>query len=73
MKRNTQNRIALPVAALMAFAAITASAKNEHYQQVNLVSDLPGVYDVRIAIDWPTGEYVVKTYQYRQPPIATRR
>jgi type II secretory pathway pseudopilin PulG len=37
------------------------------------VSDLAGVYDVRIAIDWATGEYVVKTYQYRQPPIATRR
>ena len=37
------------------------------------VSDLPGVYDVRVSIDWSTGEYVVKTYQYRQPPIATRR
>jgi type II secretory pathway pseudopilin PulG len=37
------------------------------------VSDYPGVYDVRVSIDWPDGSYVVKTYQYRQPPIVTRR
>ena len=37
------------------------------------VSDLPGVYDVRVTIDWPMGSYVVKTYQYRQPVFATRR
>jgi type II secretory pathway pseudopilin PulG len=33
----------------------------------------PGVYDVRITVSWPTGSYTVKTYVYRQPPIATRR
>jgi type II secretory pathway pseudopilin PulG len=37
------------------------------------VSDLAGVYDVRVTIDWPAGSYIVKTYQYRQPLIATRR
>ena len=37
------------------------------------VADLAGVYDVRVTIDWPTGSYVVKTYQYRQPVIVTRR
>jgi hypothetical protein len=26
-----------------------------------------------VSIDWPDGSYVVKTYQYRQPPIVTRR
>jgi len=37
------------------------------------VSELPGIYDVRISINWPAGQYVVKTYEYRQPPIATRQ
>ena len=37
------------------------------------LADQAGVYDVRVTIDWPTGSYVVKTYQYRQPPFATRR
>jgi type II secretory pathway pseudopilin PulG len=37
------------------------------------VSDQAGVYAVRVTIDWPTGSYVVRTYQYRQPPFATRR
>ena len=37
------------------------------------VSDLPGVYDVHVTIDWPMGSYVVSTYQYRQPVFATRR
>jgi type II secretory pathway pseudopilin PulG len=32
-----------------------------------------GVYDVRIVVSWPTGSYTIKTYVYRQPPIATRR
>jgi type II secretory pathway pseudopilin PulG len=36
-------------------------------------AEQPGVYDVRITITWPTGSYTVKTYVYRQPPIATRR
>jgi type II secretory pathway pseudopilin PulG len=37
------------------------------------VSDQAGVYAVRVTIDWPTGSYVVRTYQYRQPPVVTRR
>ena len=37
------------------------------------LSDQAGVYAVRVTIDWPTGSYVVRTYQYRQPPFATRR
>ena len=37
------------------------------------VSDQPGVYAVRVTIDWPSGSYVVRTYQYRQPPLVTRR
>jgi type II secretory pathway pseudopilin PulG len=37
------------------------------------VSDQAGVYAVRLTIDWPTGSYVVRTYQYRQPPLVTRR
>ena len=36
-------------------------------------SDQAGVYDVRITVAWPTGSYTVKTYVYRQPPLATRR
>jgi hypothetical protein len=37
------------------------------------VSDQAGVYAVRVAIDWASGSYVVRTYQYRQPPLVTRR
>lgn len=37
------------------------------------LSDQAGVYDVRITIDWATGTYVVRTYQYRRPPLVTRR
>jgi type II secretory pathway pseudopilin PulG len=37
------------------------------------VSDQAGVYAVRVAIDWANGSYVVRTYQYRQPPLVTRR
>jgi type II secretory pathway pseudopilin PulG len=36
-------------------------------------SEQPGVYDVRITVSWPTGAYTVRTYVYRQPPLATRR
>jgi type II secretory pathway pseudopilin PulG len=32
-----------------------------------------GIYDVRITVSWPTGSYTLKTYLYRQPPLATRR
>ena len=37
------------------------------------VSDMPGLYDVRITITWPTGTYTVKTYAYRRPQFTTRR
>jgi len=37
------------------------------------LSDQAGVYDVRVTIDWPAGSYVIRTYQYRQPPLMTRR
>jgi type II secretory pathway pseudopilin PulG len=37
------------------------------------VSDQPGVYAVRLTIDWAAGSYLVRTYQYRQPPLVTRR
>ncbi|MDR1989677.1 MAG: type II secretion system GspH family protein [Acidobacteriaceae bacterium] len=37
------------------------------------LSDQAGVYDVRITVDWPTGSYVIRTYQYRRPPLATQR
>jgi type II secretory pathway pseudopilin PulG len=36
-------------------------------------ADQAGVYDVRITVAWPSGSYMVKTYVYRQPPLATRR
>jgi len=36
-------------------------------------TDQAGVYDVRITVTWPTGSYTVKTYVYRQPPLAIRR
>lgn len=36
-------------------------------------ADQAGVYDVRITVTWPTGAYTLKTYVYRQPPLATRR
>jgi type II secretory pathway pseudopilin PulG len=37
------------------------------------VDDYAGLYSVHITIEWPTGSYTVRTYQYRRPPIATRR
>jgi type II secretory pathway pseudopilin PulG len=37
------------------------------------LSDQAGVYDVRVTIGWPAGSYVVKTYAYRRPPLATRQ
>lgn len=37
------------------------------------VSEQAGVYDVRITVDWPTGSYTLRTYQYRRPPLVTRR
>jgi hypothetical protein len=37
------------------------------------VSQQPGLYDVRITIDWQSGSYAVKTYLYRTPRLVTRR
>jgi type II secretory pathway pseudopilin PulG len=37
------------------------------------LSDQAGIYAVRVTVDWPAGSYVVRTYQYRQPPLVTRR
>lgn len=37
------------------------------------VSEQAGVYDVRVTIGWPAGSYVVRTYAYRRPPLATRQ
>ena len=37
------------------------------------VSDVAGLYDIRITIKWATGSYTVKTYTYRRPPFATRQ
>lgn len=37
------------------------------------VAEQAGVYDIRITIEWPTGSYTVRTYQYRQPPLVMRR
>jgi prepilin-type N-terminal cleavage/methylation domain-containing protein len=37
------------------------------------LADQAGVYDIRITVEWPTGSYVIQTYQYRRPALATRR
>lgn len=37
------------------------------------VSEQPGVYDVRVTVAWPSGSYVLRTYLYRTPPLATRQ
>ena len=37
------------------------------------LDDQAGVYDVRVTIAWPTGSYLVRTYAYRRPVLATRR
>ena len=37
------------------------------------ISQQPGLYDVRITVDWATGSYTVKTYLYRTPRLVTRR
>jgi len=36
-------------------------------------TDQAGVYDVRVTIKWPNGEYTERTYMYRRPAVATRR
>ncbi len=35
------------------------------------LSGQPGLYAVDITINWPNGAYTVRTYLYRQPPLAT--
>ena len=40
---------------------------------VRPLDDQAGVYDVRVTISWATGSYLVKTYAYRRPALATRR
>jgi type II secretory pathway pseudopilin PulG len=37
------------------------------------LADQAGVYDIRITVEWPTGSYVIRTYQYRRPALATRQ
>jgi len=37
------------------------------------LDDQAGVYDVRVTINWPAGSYLVRTYAYRRPVLATRR
>lgn len=37
------------------------------------VGEQAGVYDIRVAITWTTGTYVVRTYAYRRPPLAARQ
>jgi type II secretory pathway pseudopilin PulG len=37
------------------------------------LSEQAGVYVVHVTIDWPSGSYVVRTYAYRRPPLATRQ
>jgi type II secretory pathway pseudopilin PulG len=37
------------------------------------LADQAGVYDVRVTVTWPNGSYVLKSYQYRLPPLTTRR
>jgi len=36
------------------------------------VSDQPGLFDVRVTVNWAEGSYVVKTYVFRSPPVFTR-
>jgi prepilin-type N-terminal cleavage/methylation domain-containing protein len=37
------------------------------------LSEQAGVYGIRISVEWPSGSYVIRTYQYRRPPLATRQ
>ena len=37
------------------------------------LSEDPGVYDVRVTVTWPSGNYTLRTYLYRTPPLATRQ
>jgi type II secretory pathway pseudopilin PulG len=37
------------------------------------ISNQAGLYDVRVTVAWREGTYTVKTYEYRTPPIVSRR
>lgn len=37
------------------------------------VTEQAGVYDVRVTVTWPNGSYVLKSYQFRVPPLVSRR
>jgi type II secretory pathway pseudopilin PulG len=37
------------------------------------VSEQAGVYDVRVTVEWPNGSYMVRSYEYRTPPVVTRQ
>lgn len=37
------------------------------------VADQAGVYDVRVTVTWTNGSYVLRSYQYRVPPVISRR
>jgi type II secretory pathway pseudopilin PulG len=37
------------------------------------LTDQAGVYDVRVTVTWPNGAYMLKSYQYRVPPVLSRR
>jgi len=32
-----------------------------------------GIYDVAVTVAWKEGSYTARTYQYRTPPLVTRR
>ena len=37
------------------------------------VSDPNGVYDIHITVNWNSGSYMLRTYRYITPPLATRQ
>lgn len=37
------------------------------------VAEQAGVYDVRVTVAWPNGSYTLRSYQYRVPPVISRR
>jgi type II secretory pathway pseudopilin PulG len=37
------------------------------------VSDPNGVYDIRITVNWKAGSYMLRTYRYITPRLATRQ
>ena len=37
------------------------------------ISDPNGLYDIHVTVNWPNGSYLVRTYRYITPRLATRR